>query len=75
MSALPPQTPQQFFAELFASRAAMQGAIIRRKVGDVERYIGRPAFLAEMQRRGFRVLENAGQFIIICNAEPIRRVV
>lgn len=75
MSASPPHTPQQFFSELFASRLARDGAVIRRQVRDVERYIGREVFVAEMQRRGYRVLENAGQFLIICNQEPIRRVV
>jgi len=27
-----------------------------------------------MQRRGFAVIENAGQFVIFCNREPVRRV-
>lgn len=53
----------------------MNGEIIRRKVADVERYIGREAFLREMARRGFRVVENAGQFVVFCNAEPIRQLV
>jgi len=34
-------TPQQFFSELFGSRAAACGEVIRRKVRDVERYVGR----------------------------------
>ena len=70
-----PFSPQGWFAHLFSSAAARDGAVIRRQVRDVERYVGREAFLAEMRRRGFPVLENAGQFIIICNREPIRRVV
>jgi len=74
MSALPPTTPQQFFAELFGSRAAMKGEVIRRKVRDVERYIGRETLLAETRRRGYPVVENAGQFVIFCNNEPIRRL-
>lgn len=74
MSALPPLTPQQFFAEFFASRAALQGAVIRRKVRDVERYVGRDAFIAEMRRRGFGLVENAGQFVVFCNHEPLRRL-
>ncbi|WP_054004604.1 hypothetical protein [Cypionkella psychrotolerans] len=74
MSALPPISPQQFFLELFGSQAAMSGAIVRRKVRDVERYIGREAFLSEAKRRGFPVVENAGQFVIFCNNEPIRRL-
>lgn len=75
MSALPPVTPAQFFAELYGSRAARNGEVIRRKVRDVERYVGRAVFETEMARRGFTVLENAGQFVIFCNRAPIRRVV
>jgi hypothetical protein len=68
-------TPAQFFAELFSSRAARKGEVIRRKVRDVERFVGRERFLAEMARRGYPVVENAGQFVIFCNREPIRRLV
>lgn len=75
MSPRPPATSAQFFAELFGSKAARDGEIIRRKVRDVERYIGREVFASEMARRGLRVIENAGQFIIFCNHAPIRRVV
>jgi len=72
MPALPP-TPPQFFAEFFGSLAARRGQVIRRKVADVERYVGRSRFLAEMKRRGWPVVENAGQFVVFCNNEPIRR--
>ena len=70
-----PFTPHGWIAHLFNSQAARAGAVIRRPVREVQRYVGREVFLTEMQRRGFPVLENAGQFIIICNHEPIRRVV
>jgi hypothetical protein len=70
-----PYTTEGWIAHLFNSQAARDGGVIRRQVRDVERYVGRDVFLAEMRRRGFTVLENAGQFIIICNQEPIRRVV
>jgi hypothetical protein len=74
MSAALPVSPQQFLAELFSSRAAATGAVIRRNARDVDRFVGREAFLAEMRRRGFAVVENAGQFVIFCNCEPIRRL-
>lgn len=74
MTALAPITPQQFFAEFFSSRASIRGEVIRRKVHDVERFVGRDVFLAEAARRGFPVIENAGQFVVFCNREPIRRV-
>ncbi|MCB6176892.1 N-(5'-phosphoribosyl)anthranilate isomerase [Rhodobacter sp. Har01] len=67
-------TPQQFYSELFGSRAARNGEVIRRKIRDVERIVGREAFLQEMQRRGYAVVENAGQYVIFCNRDPIRRL-
>ncbi len=69
-----PATPEMFFAKLFDSKAARDGAVIRRKVRDVERLVGREAFLCELRRRGFTAVENAGQFVIFCNCEPVRRV-
>ncbi len=69
---MPPPTPEMFLASLFSSKAVQESAVIRRKVRDVERLVGRDAFVAELNRRGFRAVENAGQFIIFCNAEPIR---
>jgi hypothetical protein len=74
MSTMQPVSPQQFLAELFSSRAAATGAVIRRNVRDIDRFVGRDAFLAEMRRRGFSVVENAGQMVIFCNREPIRRL-
>ena len=69
-----PLSPDHWLVHLFSSQAARQGGVIRRKIRDVDRYVGRDAFLTEMQRRGFPVVENAGQFVIFCNREPIRRV-
>jgi hypothetical protein len=74
MSMLPPVSPDQFLTELFSSRAAATGAVIRRNARDIDRYYGRAAFLDEMKRRGFSVVENAGQMVIFCNREPIRRL-
>ena len=67
-------SPETWLLHLFSSQAAREGSVIRRKVRDVEQYVGRTAFLDEMQRRGFAVVENAGQFVVFCNREPIRRV-
>ena len=67
-------TPEDFFAEVFGSSAARDGAVVRRKVRDVERIVGREVFLAEIRRRGYPAVENAGQFVVFCNQEPIRRV-
>jgi hypothetical protein len=74
MSAMLPVTPQQFLAGLFSSRAAATGAVIGRNARDIDRFVGREAFLAEMRRRGFSVVENAGKMVVFCNREPIRRL-
>ncbi len=70
--ALPPQTPEQWFDHLFTAKLARAGSVVRRKVRDMERWVGRDAFLAEIRRRGFTAVENAGQVIVFCNAEPVR---
>lgn len=73
MHSLPaPITPERWIAQLFSARTAAEGGIVRRQVKDVERLVGRQRFLHEVNRRGFRVVENAGHFVIFCNREPVR---
>lgn len=57
---------------VFSAQAVNRGGVIRRAVRDVDRIVGRVAFEAEVQRRGFHMVENAGQFVIFCNNEPVR---
>ncbi len=66
-----PIQPERWLRQLFIAQAAAEGGIVRRKVRDVERIIGRERFAAELRRRGFRVVENAGQFVIFCKREPV----
>ncbi len=61
--------------DLFSARAAARGGVIRRKIRDIERYVGRREFDDELRRRGFHAVENAGQLVIFCNQEPIRIVI
>lgn len=67
-----PVSPQEWVRQMFSAKSAIDGGIVRRKVTDVDRLIGRERFLDEVRRRGFRVVENAGQFIILCNRESVR---
>lgn len=69
-----PLTPEAWIADLFGSKAARQGAVIRRKSRDIERYAGMDRFKGELRRRGYRAIENSGQMIIFCNQEPVRIV-
>ena len=65
----------QWLNAVFAAKAAQRGGIVRRSIRDVDREVGRDAFLAEVRRRGFAAVENGGQIVVFCNAEGLRRVV
>ncbi|MGB7318084.1 MAG: aspartate aminotransferase [Planktotalea sp.] len=68
---LSPLTPEVWLNDIFSSKAVMQGAVIRRKARDIERFAGMDLFMREIHRRGFRVAENSGHFIIFCNRAPV----
>ena len=67
-----PLSPEGYLLDIFSSKAARTGGVIRRKSSDIDRYVGRAAFLRELERRGYRAVENAGQIIVFCNTEPVR---
>ncbi|MCA0872155.1 N-(5'-phosphoribosyl)anthranilate isomerase [Seohaeicola saemankumensis] len=69
-----PLSPDAWMADLFRSKAVMDGAVIRRKIRDIERYAGMQRFEKELRRRGFQAFANGGQLIIVCNQDPVRRV-
>ena len=64
-------TSQEWMRQMFATKTALDGGVIRRKVSDVERLVGRDLFLAAMKKRGFRVVENAGHFVVFCNSDDV----
>jgi len=68
----PNLSPEKWLYQLFSSRAACEGGVIRRQSRDIERLVGRMRFEAELTRRGFHAVENAGQIVIFCNQEPVR---
>ena len=67
-----PLSPEVWLKDLFASKAVQEGAVIRRKARDIERFVGMDRFMAEIARRGYQVAENSGQIIIFCNLAPVR---
>ena len=69
-----PLSPEGWLLDLFGSKAARSGAVIRRARRDVERYVGIDRFIAEMDRRGWLAVENGSQIVIFCNQLPIRRL-
>lgn len=68
------EDPELWLRKLFSSHAAIKGQVIRRQASDIERYAGWERFLAEIERRGYRAVENAGQVVIFCNRAPIRQL-
>lgn len=66
-----PITSQEWMRQMLATKTALDGGVVRRRVSDVERLVGRDAFLAAMKRRGFRVVENAGHFVVFCNSDEV----
>ena len=69
-----PFDPDVWLTDLFSSKAVQRGEVLRRKRRDIERFVGFDAFFDEIHRRGYQVVENAGQFVIFCNREPLRRL-
>lgn len=69
-----PLSPDAWVTHVFSAKAAREGGIVRRKIRDIERYVGRDAFEKELARRGYHAVENAGQLIIFCNQEPLRLI-
>jgi hypothetical protein len=67
-----PLAAHPWLQELFSAKAALNGGVVRRAIRDVEREIGRAAFVSEVRRRGFHLVECGGQFIVICNPGQVR---
>ena len=65
-------SPQIFFQPVFNDRVVRDGGIVRRSMAEVDRAVGRAAFLHEVRRRGWHAIENAGWITVFCNTEPFR---
>ncbi len=70
-----PLSADVWMRDVFGAKQVAKGGVIRRTMRDIETYVGRDAFEAEIRRRGFRAIENTGHVIVICNQAPIRQVV
>lgn len=70
----PIEPNESFFERLFSAQAVSRGGVVRRSVRSVETEVGRDALIAEVQARGFHLVECGGQFIIICNTGQVRLI-
>lgn len=66
------QNPAFWLDQIFFTKSARRGAVVRRSVTWVDREIGRDRFLSEIRRRNFHLIRTADQFIIICHGGPIK---
>jgi hypothetical protein len=57
---------------VFDAKASQRGGILRRAVRDVNREVGRDAFIQEVQRRGWHLIESGGQYVVFCNQGDFR---
>lgn len=58
--------------QLFGTKAARKGAVVRRSTAWVHREVGRDVFEAEVRRRGYHLLQTADQYVIICHSGSVR---
>jgi hypothetical protein len=58
---------QLWLDQLFSSRAALTGGVVRRKARDVHRMVGRARLEHEVRKRGFHMVKIGDQYVILCN--------
>lgn len=58
---------QMWLDQLFSSRAARTGGVVRRKARDVDRMVGRAGLERAVRQRGFHMLRIGDQYVILCN--------
>lgn len=66
---------ENWLRTVFSAKAVGRGGVIYRAARDVERYAGLDAFIREVHRRGFTLVENGDQFVVFCNRYPVRLLV
>lgn len=64
--------PETWVRQLFSSKQALCGGVIRRAAKDVDREMGRAALEREVRRRGWHMIETGGQVVIICSDDRLR---
>jgi hypothetical protein len=63
--------PDAWIDLVFLAKAA-QGGVVRRAIGWVATEVGHDRFAQEVRRRGYHLLLTQTQYIVICNAGPVR---
>ena len=62
---------QDWLDQIFTTKSAQTGGLVRRKIVDVNREISQEALELEVRRRGYHMLRCGGHFVILCKSDPI----
>ena len=57
---------------IFGSKAARSGGVVRRNAVWVAREVGEVRLVEEVRRRGFHMIRNGNQYVILCNAGGVQ---
>ena len=60
--------------EILTTRQAREGGILTRPAADIDRVVGRAAFLAEMRRLGFPVVRSGSSYVVFCAGGELERL-
>lgn len=66
-----PDQAQRWLDQMFATKSARRGAVVRRSLAWVDREVGRDRFQDEIQRRGYHLIQTADQYVVICHGGPV----
>ena len=64
-----------WLASMFGCKAARRGGVVRRCIYDVVKFAGLDSLIAEVRRRGWRLLSVGDQVVMICTRDPKIEVV
>lgn len=53
--------------QIFQSKIAKRGGIVRRKLSSIDRYASRAALKAACKDRGYHIVEHGDQWLIFCD--------
>ena len=67
-------TPHQWIEQVFSTKLAKSGGIVRRSISSVVKSASVDEFLQEAKRRGFHVIMNGSHFVVICNNNPVSHI-
>ncbi len=56
-----------WLSQIFEAKPVLSGGVVRRKVADVERKVGRLRLELEVRKRGFHLIRCGSQFVILCD--------